>query len=126
MVSLTSYSQSINDSLLKEINIYLAEGLECKLLLADKIALVKVLDSIIAKEELIVVAMKKQLELTKENSKIFEDLYNRTKEQLNAAEIKKKQLEEQLAKEQKRKKFWRATAIGSTAILAALTYFLLQ
>lgn len=120
-----TYSQNIEAQNLKEINKFLAEGLECKELIVTKNSEIRVLDSIIVIKDSSEVQYKKEIKqkdkkveaqnsyidtVTQEYGKV-NDLY---KEEL----VKTK-------KEKQRKKFWRTTSLAEAGVLVVIIMVLL-
>jgi hypothetical protein len=125
LLSLTipkSYSQNITVGLLKEINLRLAEGLECKQLLEEKSNQVVILQSLSKEQTAKAENLNKQVVLLTENNTISE---GRTEAALEAADkcsADKAKAESDVERLKKGRRTWRLIAGIETVVMVGIVY----
>lgn len=124
MNSLKSYSQHIPDTLLKEINIRLAEGLECKQLLHEKNIQLKSKDSIINVLKDNVSSLQKSLAASQENVSIAKNREAAAYIEIDRIEKSCEKSKKDIVRLRKGRNTWRWISIVETAILSGATYLL--
>lgn len=119
-----AYSQSLSNFQLQEINRQLAEGCEAKELLATKVLQLKRTDTTIGILETKVIDLTTKVGALEQNNTISEQQAQACAEENARVAQKQAKSDKIIARQEKRKKFWRNTALIETGAIVIVTIIL--
>lgn len=120
ITTLPSFSQSIPKDLLKEINLRLAEGLECKQLVEEKSNQVSILEDLINEQADKVDNLQDQITLLTENNAISEGREKAAMDLANDCKAEKEKAHRDVERLKKGRRTWRMIAGIETAVLIGI------